>query len=280
MAGEEVHERWLAGEFDLARSFRNVPPASVLESPQTILEERAGLATWYVAFNVDAPPFDDVRARKAFSHASDRARLHTEVQSLAEPAERGGVIPPPMPAHSHRAGLPYDPELARRLLAEAGHPSGQGLPELTVYARTATSGEALARQWRETLGARTRVFEMEEGTPTSLDAHAVTDGWLADYPSPGNFFRGLRAGSPIPLYTDEREQGLLDEAQSLRDRRAKIRAYHEVERLWITEQAALVPLEYMRHAALRRPWLEGYWLGYLGASLDQVTIRRPLPEAV
>src|SRR5215831_2628324 len=280
ISGEDMHERWLAGEFDLGRSFRNVPPASVLESPQTIMDETAGLATWHVAFNVDAPPFDDVLVRKAFSHASDRTRLHTDVRSLAEPAERGGVIPPPMPAHSHRAGLPHDPELARKLLAEAGHPGGQGLPELIVYARAATTGEALARQWRETLGARTRVVEMDEGAPTRIDAHAITDGWLADYPSPGNFFRGLRAGSPIPLYTDERERALLDEAQSLRDRRAKIRVYNEVERLWITEQAALVPLEYMRHAALRRPWLEGYWLGYLGASLDQVSIRRPAAGAV
>lgn len=69
-------------------------------------------------------PFKDVRVRKAFYHAIDieaiRARL---MRGLAKPTPL--LISPELFEHSSRyRRLAYDPEAARRLLTEAGYPSG------------------------------------------------------------------------------------------------------------------------------------------------------------
>ena len=41
-------------------------------------------------------------------------------------------------------------------------------------------------------------------------------------------------------------------------------------------QAAVLPLDYVRQYALRRPWVDGYWVNAcLSGPLDQVSVRRP-----
>jgi hypothetical protein len=53
-----------------------------------------------------------------------------------------------------------------------------------------------------------------------------------------------------------------------------MRLYHELDRLWVTEHAAILPLSYDRSIAVRRPWIDGYWANPLSkASIDQVVVR-------
>jgi ABC-type transport system substrate-binding protein/class 3 adenylate cyclase len=273
---ERAASRWVEGELDLIRIVRFWPDDAVA-SPQTVVESAAGLTVWFVGFVSDRPPFDDVRIRQAFSHATDRRSLSAAPGTIpGEPATRGGMIPPAMPAHSHRVGLPYDPDLARRLLAEAGFPEGQGLPELTLVARVQRSGESLAQQWQEALGAKTRVVPLPAGSYEGSGAHAVLDGWLADYPDPQNFLEAIHAIPDMHVLRDDRVDRLLAQARALRDRRARVRVYEDIENIWITEQAAVLPLDYFRQHALRRPWVDGYWVNSCSsAPLEQVTLRRP-----
>jgi len=82
----------------------------------------------FAGFDVSRPPFDDRRVRRAFTLATDRETLADVIlRGYASPAT-GGFVPPGMPGHSPGIGLPYDPEAARRLLAEAGYPGGRGFP--------------------------------------------------------------------------------------------------------------------------------------------------------
>jgi ABC-type transport system substrate-binding protein/class 3 adenylate cyclase len=271
---EHAAPQWIAGELDVLRITRMWPDAAVA-APETVLESAGGLAVWYVAFVSDRPPFDDVRVRQAFSHATDRRSLRALAGIPGEPAERGGMIPPAMPAHSHRVGLAYDPDLARRLLAEAGFPEGRGLPKLTIVARVTRSGENLARQWHETLGVETRAVPLPPGSYTGSEAHAVLDGWIADYPDPHNFLQALHATPAIHVLRNERVDTLLTEARVLRDRRARHRMYQSIESIWISEQAAVLPLDYFRQYGLRRTWVDGYWVNACStAPFEQVNVRR------
>ena len=89
-----------------------------------LLEGRVALVTEYVGFDANRPPFDDPRVRRAFALAINRETLADVVyQGYVSPAT-GGFVPPGMPGHSAGIGLPYDPEQAARLLAEAGYPDG------------------------------------------------------------------------------------------------------------------------------------------------------------
>ena len=73
--------------------------------------------------NMTKPPFDDIRVRRAFMHAIDRKAIKETLYPGAlgrspRPVPRGyfGHTPVELPE--------YNPELARKLLAEAGHPNG------------------------------------------------------------------------------------------------------------------------------------------------------------
>lgn len=72
-------------------------------------------------------PLQDVRVRRALSMAINRDALRDRVmEGLAEPSE--ALVP--VGSSGHNASLKtmrYDPEGARKLLAEAGYPSGFGL---------------------------------------------------------------------------------------------------------------------------------------------------------
>jgi len=61
-----------------------------------------------------------------------------------------------MTGHSPGIGLVYNPDLARRLLSEAGYPNGKWFPEITWLHPTASKDEHiipfLRSSWRENLG--------------------------------------------------------------------------------------------------------------------------------
>ncbi|MGG5817820.1 ABC transporter substrate-binding protein [Falsiroseomonas sp. HW251] len=73
--------------------------------------------------NVTRAPLDDPRVRRAVALAVNRAELARWRGDLARAA--GGVVPSGALGFAGDAALPGpDPEAARRLLAEAGHPNG------------------------------------------------------------------------------------------------------------------------------------------------------------
>ena len=243
---------------------------------RTVSDVIPSLGLEYVGFCADRPPFSKALVRKAFSHALDRDEFAASRATLGRAATVGGAIPPAMPGHSHRVGPAYDLELARKLLADAGYPNGHGLPELAlVVPDWLDSAPALVEQWAE-LGARVTVVPVAPHVDSrDLDgAHFWLAGWTADYPDPEGFFRGLFELA-WPFYRDEDLHELLERARFVTDQDERMRLFHEVDRLWVSERAALLPISYPRVMQLRRPWVEGLSANPLSrAQLDQVVVTR------
>jgi peptide/nickel transport system substrate-binding protein len=127
----------LSGELDLiypvppqdSERINNTKGLRVLEGPE--------LRTIFLGFDqwrdeaLDMPgsgknPFKDVRVRRAFYHAIDIEAIHRVVMRGAS-TPTGLMIAPGIngyPGEEMNRRLPYDPEAAKRLLAEAGYPNG------------------------------------------------------------------------------------------------------------------------------------------------------------
>jgi peptide/nickel transport system substrate-binding protein len=83
--------------------------------------EAVGPHVWYVMLNAKEGPFTDVRVRQAVNYAVNKESLVNDVlQGTAEVS--AGPIPPAFNwAYNEEVDpYPYDPEMARQLLAEAG----------------------------------------------------------------------------------------------------------------------------------------------------------------
>jgi oligopeptide transport system substrate-binding protein len=124
--------------------------------------------TYYIFFDHWNPPFDDLAVRQAFSHAIDRDQLvEGPLKYQAVPAY--SMNPPGFPGESVaelKSVQNYDPELAAKLMEEAGYPGGEGFPKLTMYTREAdpaqlNAAEAIASMIKESLGVTVEIQDLD-----------------------------------------------------------------------------------------------------------------------
>ena len=109
-----------AGECQLM-PYPNPADVQTLQSdPSVQLMSQAGLNIGYLAYNVLQKPFDDVRVRKALNMAiNKKAIIDAVFQGTGQEAKN--PIPPTMWSYNDQVqDDPYDPEAAKKLLAEAG----------------------------------------------------------------------------------------------------------------------------------------------------------------
>ena len=150
--------------------------------------------TYFFRINVTRKPFDDPRVRLALSKAIDRDLLVTKVTRKGEtPAV---TIVPPMPGYTAPdSPMGYDPEGARKLLAEAGFPGGKGFPPFGVLYNKSEghqkNAEFVADQLRRNLAVEAKAYVAEWQSylrnQTQLDYDVCRAGWVADYRDPMTF---------------------------------------------------------------------------------------------
>jgi len=111
-------------------SLRQADVETVKKShPHLVYQDFLSTVTNVIYMRTDKPPFNDVRVRRAISHAVDRQALIDAVliKGEATPAISRGLSEWSLRIDQLGAGAQYyrhDPKEARRLLAEAGFPQG------------------------------------------------------------------------------------------------------------------------------------------------------------
>jgi ABC-type transport system substrate-binding protein/class 3 adenylate cyclase len=268
-----VRERWQNGEYDVLHDVF----ARRVGADETLVQRAPWMFTWYLGFDASRAPLDAARIRRALAHAIDRDRPAQAFGSTA--ATTGGLLPPTMPGHSHRVAPGFDPDRARSLLSEAGYTERRALGIVLGCLPLWEDAASEVAAQLEAVGVRARllVAASDRDLQAAIDekrVHSYIWGYAADYPDPGSgFLEPILRGSPLHL--DEQLEQLLAQGSSLRDQDERLRTYREFERLWIGEHAAVVPIAYMDHWLLWRPWVTGLWANALAQSTfaDAVVMR-------
>lgn len=125
---QQVTAAFKAGEIDIMTNplSPELREALMAEFPDAFYGQWIDAGMGQVGVNAGRPPFDDLRVRQAISLAIDREGMGAQIRG-------GGTIPTnvspaladfALPEAERFELLPYDPERAKQLLAEAGFPDG------------------------------------------------------------------------------------------------------------------------------------------------------------
>ncbi len=216
------------------------------------------LSTVFLSLAAARPPLNDARVRRALAMAVNRESLADVLaRGFASPA-LGGLVPPGMPGHSSKIGLPFDPAGARQLLAEAGYPAGRGFPHLVGRTtRVTVTTDYLKSQWRENLGIEVEWQGVSYSELSDLLAAEqpalIVDGWIADYPDPDDFLR-VGVQTYQPSWRHSVYERLVEDARRATDQRQRLELYVQADRI-LVEEAVIVPISYSRLHLLIKPWV-------------------------
>lgn len=226
----------------------------------------------YIGFNVDKPPFDDVKVRQAFNLALDKRRMVRLVFQDTVPVANG-IVPPTMPGYQNPdlSDFEFDPERALALIAESSYGDPSELPEITLNV-SGTGGavgpiiESIVESYKQNLGVEIAVEQtpwpefLAELNKSNPSYQLYQLGWIADYPDPQNFLEVLfhtESAQNHGGYSNSEVDALLDEARGTQDPQKRIALYQQAEQL-ILEDAAWVPLYFGVENWLVKPYVQGY----------------------
>jgi peptide/nickel transport system substrate-binding protein len=207
------------------------------------------------------PPFRDRRVREAVSLVVNRDAIVKGLYGGAAFPLYGSITPGVPGYDPERAKIPYDPERARRLLAEAGYPGGQGLPPVDIQSTSLNKDELayFANQFKKELGWDVRVQIVERGTFIKAMNEGQVPffswGWTADYPDGAYFLSQMwhsRSKWNRPRYANPRYDEVIDRAMSVADNETRYRLYREAEKV-LMDDAGMVPLTVRMQVAIRKP---------------------------
>ncbi len=231
-----------------------------------LLRSEPLLSTWYLNVNTTRPPLDRPAVRRALSLAIDREVLCTSVLAGTKlPA--ASFTPPACGGYTATTRLTTDVDLARRLLAEAGFPGGQGLPELEIQIRAngdlAKIAEYLQETWRRELGIRSSIAQLENKVALEnqhrLAYSIALAAWIADYPDPLNFLETnvTANGSNWAGWSNPDYDRCIDEANHALDPARRFAAFQAAESL-LMRDLPVIPLYYDVQNYLVHPAVRGW----------------------
>jgi ABC-type transport system substrate-binding protein len=115
------------------------------------LDATETLRVLYIGFNCGKKPFSDERVRQAFNLATDRESIAKNIyQGRAMAASN--IVAPLTTGYFPMPPYPYDPEKAKKLLADAGYPGGLKAKFISPqgrYPKDFEMAQALQQQWKK-----------------------------------------------------------------------------------------------------------------------------------
>ncbi len=262
----------LKGDYDFMSGIHQAYKDELLDSEGNLAEafqdkiryqRIAFIKTDYVGILVDPEiplsaesQLQDVRLRKALNWGLDRRKMVKFLRNNSVYAAESGFVPPGLPGFSNELnyGYSYDPELSKKLMAEAGFPDGKGLEPITL-ATTADYVdlcEFMQHEWQK-IGFQINIDILPGGTHREVVAKSQVlmfrKSWLADYADAGNFLGLFHSSNFCPSgpnythFSNPEFDRIFDLASSETNDSLRFAMYRQLDSL-VTDFAPVIPLYY------------------------------------
>jgi peptide/nickel transport system substrate-binding protein len=279
MLAETQLLEWEAGTIDICGIDVSLVDGFIEKYPNNVREQEY-VGTHWLIFNMDMPPFNDVRVREAVGLATNIDALCQDYFSGHVKRARG-VIPPGIVGYDPARQLrQYNPEKARQLLAEAGYPNGIDI-EATV--RDTSSWVEIYQIFQEqyklanirlTIDRAEAVAQLEKRSTGHVQYYMLS--WYADFLDPDNFlFTVYHSGSASFFSTSFRDKYFDEQLTKGRTLplSQKQKFYSELESYLLNEKIAAWPLytpagyilrsDRVRDVYVKNDFLFTFEIGYL-----------------
>ena len=224
-----------------------------------------------INMRTDMPPFNDVRVRRAISHAIDRQALIEAVWGRGAPtaAVSRGLVEWSVPIDQLGAGAryyEYDPKEARRLLAEAGFPKGFKT-QLTVTSglgRDLVDDAQLVQRFLKDVGIEAELKIQEYGAYAATTVQGKFEGltrtpigttWEPD----GRLYRAYASDSSrnVGHVDDAKLTAMLKEQRRTKDMEARKKLIIDIQR-YVAEQQYYVYLNSNTITTSWQPYVKNF----------------------
>ncbi|MEI0798417.1 peptide ABC transporter substrate-binding protein [Brachyspira intermedia] len=243
------------------------------------------IATYYYPINVTNQYLKDPRVRKALSLAIDRNYIVEQVTKGGQkPA--GGWVPYAVNDVNgdfringgdfydiSKEGYAKNIEMAKKLLADAGYPNGEGFPVIefkTDPGNHVEIFEAVQQMWKEHLNIDSTITQIDNALlgQTLLEKNFMIGRlyWSADYSDPMSMMSLFTSYNTQNNggYSNKRYDELIGQAMSTDDNNIRMQAMHEAERILIEEDMGAIPLYFFTEPLLVNPKLKDVVYNPLG----------------
>ena len=209
------------------------------------------LGTYFYRLNINTPQLQDKRVRRALGMAIDRKQLVDNIT-------KGGQIPaytmtpPGTMGYFPESTLNFDPEAAKRLLAEAGYPNGEGFPPIEILYNTNDGHRkiavALQEMWKNYLNIDIKLLNQEWkvylATESAGDYQISRGGWIGDYVDPNNFldmFLCNGGNNRTGWCNEEYDRLILEVAPSQSSHEQRLKIFQQAETM-LLEDMPIIPV--------------------------------------
>ena len=234
------------------------------------------LGTYYVSLNLKRDAFKDAKVRKALSLAIDRDYVANTIMqgtySTADSIVGPGIVDEKGNFHDN-GNAPYisadyeaNPAEAKKLLAEAGYPNGEGYPTIEYSCNDAgyhvPLAEYLQQAWGD-LGITLTISKMEWSSFTAArragEYDVARNGWVMDYNDPSNMLDLFCSGNGNNdgKYSNPEFDAAID-ASRVADVSEHFAQLHKAEDI-LMEDTGCLPIAYYNDYWLQSSSLKGIW---------------------
>jgi oligopeptide transport system substrate-binding protein len=224
------------------------------------------LRSYYYLLNVNKPPLNDPRVRKALAMSIDREKIARYVtRSGEQPAF--SFTPPQIGNYTPPAQLDMDFTSARKLLSEAGYPNGKGFPELSLLFHTSDLhtriAEVIQQMWKENLGIHIELENVEwkvyQSRRENKEYAIARAEWVADYADPASFLEIWQTGggNNHSGWSSEAYDQLIQKAAQTLDETQRLECFRQAETILMNE-LPIIPLLFLPSKSLIQPSVKGW----------------------